>query len=129
MCFVQVVQLKLFRQFCRSKKKQFCVDNSYKAHKSRIYCQILALLKKLCIILTVPIKDVLKLELVVIILLLRWLKVQIFLIVDPPSTKNWSLADSENLWPIPLTSSEFRGISQNLEESAKDQFKVELVQK
>ena len=48
------------------------------------------------------------------ILLLRWLKVQIFLIVDPPSTKNWSLADSENLWPIPLTSSEFRGISQRI---------------
>ena len=36
----------------------------------------------------------------------------ILLIFDPPSTKNWSLADFPNLWQFPLTSSDIRGISQ-----------------
>ena len=35
MCFVQVVNLKLFCQFCKSKQKQFYVRTLYKLRKSR----------------------------------------------------------------------------------------------
>ena len=33
-CFVRVVNLKLFCQFCKSKQKQFHVQNLYKTRKS-----------------------------------------------------------------------------------------------
>ena len=49
-----------------------------------------------------------------------WLKVRILIIFDPVFTKNWSLADSANLWHIPLTSSESGGIGQHLEDSARE---------